>query len=143
MSRGPAPEKGPPPLSNPHTHRPEFKARNAMESISGRKTPQEIAADHAVHLIQVALGKLPPAEAISQRLRGGGPHSWSTTEIGSTQPLPWHPVRSQPRLPLPPEEQTTKRGAQSASPACPVCSVLGRVHMSVGRPLITCVQLWR
>jgi transposase-like protein len=31
----------------PH-HSPEFKARVAMEAISGRKTIQEIAADHAM-----------------------------------------------------------------------------------------------
>jgi transposase-like protein len=34
------------------THSPEFKARVAMEAISGRKTSQEIAADHAIHPIQ-------------------------------------------------------------------------------------------
>jgi len=30
---------------------PEFKARVAMEEISGRKTLQGIAADNAIHLI--------------------------------------------------------------------------------------------
>ena len=31
------------------THSPEFKARVAMEAISGRKTIQEIAANHAIY----------------------------------------------------------------------------------------------
>ena len=44
-------------MSKRCTHSPEFKARVAMESISGRKTIQEIAADHAVHLIQVSQWK--------------------------------------------------------------------------------------
>jgi transposase-like protein len=38
------------------THSPEFKARVAMEAISGRKI-QEIAADHAIHPIQVSQWK--------------------------------------------------------------------------------------
>jgi transposase-like protein len=33
------------------THSPEFKARVAMEAIGGRKTIQEIAANHAIHTI--------------------------------------------------------------------------------------------
>ena len=48
--------KGLPPLAQPsprelckrRTLSPEFKARVAMEAIIGRKTIQEIAADHAV-----------------------------------------------------------------------------------------------
>jgi transposase-like protein len=40
-------------MSKHHTHRPEFKGRVAMEAISGRKTIQEIAADHSVHPVQV------------------------------------------------------------------------------------------
>jgi transposase-like protein len=39
-------------MSKRRTHSPEFKARGAMEAISGRKAIQEIAADHAVHPIQ-------------------------------------------------------------------------------------------
>jgi len=35
-------------MSKRRTHSPEFKARVAMEAISGRKTIQEIAADHAL-----------------------------------------------------------------------------------------------
>jgi transposase-like protein len=42
------------------THSPSFKARVAMEAISGRKTLQQIAADHALHPIQVRQwGNLP------------------------------------------------------------------------------------
>ena len=40
-------------MTTRRTHSPEFKARVAMEAISGRKTLQEIAADHAIHPIQV------------------------------------------------------------------------------------------
>jgi putative transposase len=41
-------------MSKRRTHSPEFKARVAMEAISGRKTIQEIAADHSIHPIQVS-----------------------------------------------------------------------------------------
>jgi transposase-like protein len=44
---------------------PELKARVAMEAISGRKTLQEIAADHAIHPIQVSQWK-------NQLLEGAG-----------------------------------------------------------------------
>ena len=44
-------------MSKRRTHSPEFKAKVAMEAISGRKTLQEIAADHAVHPIQVSQWK--------------------------------------------------------------------------------------
>jgi putative transposase len=37
-------------MSKRRTHSPEFKARVAMEAISGRKTIQEIAADHALQV---------------------------------------------------------------------------------------------
>ena len=40
-------------MSKRRTHSSEFKARVAMEAISGRKKIQEIAADHAIHPIQV------------------------------------------------------------------------------------------
>jgi len=43
-------------MSKRRTHSPEFKARVAMEAISGRKTIQQIAADHAIHRIQVSSG---------------------------------------------------------------------------------------
>jgi len=58
VSRGTASDWGLPPLAKPspkelskrrtHTHSPEFKARVAMEAISGRKTLHAIAADYAV-----------------------------------------------------------------------------------------------
>ena len=51
-------------MSKRRTHSPEFKARVAMEEISGRKTLQKIAADHAIHLIQVSQRK--------KQLVGGG-----------------------------------------------------------------------
>jgi transposase-like protein len=44
-------------MSKRRTHIPEFKAKVAMEAISGRKTIQEIAADHAIHPIQVSQWK--------------------------------------------------------------------------------------
>ena len=44
-------------MSKRRTHSPEFKARVPMEAISGRKTIQEIAADHAIHPIQVSQWK--------------------------------------------------------------------------------------
>jgi len=44
-------------MSKRRTHSPEFKARVAMEAISGRKTIQEVAADHAIHPIQVSQWK--------------------------------------------------------------------------------------
>jgi transposase-like protein len=44
-------------MSKRRTHSTEFKARVAMEVISGRKTMQEIAADHAIHPIQVSQWK--------------------------------------------------------------------------------------
>jgi transposase-like protein len=40
-------------MSKRRTHSPELKAKVAMEAISGRETIQEIAADHAIHPIQV------------------------------------------------------------------------------------------
>jgi putative transposase len=44
-------------LNKRRTHNPEFKARVAMEAISGRKTIQEIAADHSIQPIQVSQWK--------------------------------------------------------------------------------------
>ena len=40
-------------MSKRRTHRPEFKSRVANETISGRKTIQEIVTDHIIHPIQV------------------------------------------------------------------------------------------
>ena len=44
-------------MSKRRTQSPEFKARVAMEAINGRKTIQEIAADHAIHPIQLSQWK--------------------------------------------------------------------------------------
>ncbi|MFN9547538.1 MAG: transposase [Cyanobacteriota bacterium] len=44
-------------MTKRRTHSPEFKAKVAMEAISCRKTIQEIAADHAIHPIQVSQWK--------------------------------------------------------------------------------------
>jgi putative transposase len=44
-------------MSKRRTRSPKFKARVAMEAISGRKTIQEIAAHHAIHPIQVSQWK--------------------------------------------------------------------------------------
>jgi putative transposase len=41
-------------MSKRRTHRPEFKAKVAIEAISGRMTIQEIAADHAIELCNAA-----------------------------------------------------------------------------------------
>jgi len=41
-------------MSKRRTHSPEFKAKVAMEAISGRKTIQVVAADHGIHHIQVS-----------------------------------------------------------------------------------------
>ena len=42
-------------MSKRRTHSPEFKARVAMEAISGRKTIQEIAADHYRTIVPVTV----------------------------------------------------------------------------------------
>jgi transposase-like protein len=52
-------------MSKRRTHSPEFKARVAMEAISGRKTIQEIAADHA-NPIQVSQWKLQLLDGASE-----------------------------------------------------------------------------
>jgi transposase-like protein len=41
-------------MSKRRTHSPEFKAKVAMEAISGRKAIQEIAADHGISLLYEA-----------------------------------------------------------------------------------------
>jgi len=41
-------------MSKRCTHSHEFKAKVAMESISGRKMIQEIAADHAIYRMMEA-----------------------------------------------------------------------------------------
>mgnify|MGYP006283506277 CR=1 FL=1 len=57
---------GLPPMSKRRTHNPEFKARVAVEAISGRMTIQEIAAYHAFHPIQVSQWKRQPLDAASE-----------------------------------------------------------------------------
>ena len=44
-------------MNKRRTHSPEFKAKVAMEAITGRKTIQEIASDNAIHPIQVSQWK--------------------------------------------------------------------------------------
>jgi transposase-like protein len=44
-------------MSKLRNHSSEFNARGAIEAISGHKTIQEIAADHAMHPIQVSQWK--------------------------------------------------------------------------------------
>jgi transposase-like protein len=58
-------------MSKRRTHSPEFEARVAMEAISGRKTIQEIAADHAVHPIQVSQWKRQLLEGASELFTRG------------------------------------------------------------------------
>jgi putative transposase len=58
-------------MSKRRTHSPEFKAKVAMEAISGRKTLQEIAADHAVHPIQVSQWKKQLLEGASDLFTRG------------------------------------------------------------------------
>ena len=42
-------------MNKRRTHSPEFKAKVAMEAISGRRTIQEIASEHSIHPIQAGL----------------------------------------------------------------------------------------
>jgi putative transposase len=58
-------------MSKRRTHSPELKARVAMEAISGRKTIQEIAADHGIHPIQVSQWKKQLLEGASELFTRG------------------------------------------------------------------------
>ena len=58
-------------MSKRRTHSPEFKAKVAMEAMSGRKTIQEIAADHAIHPIQVSQWKKQLLEGASELFSRG------------------------------------------------------------------------
>ncbi|MCX5946660.1 MAG: transposase [Cyanobacteria bacterium] len=58
-------------MSRRRTHSPEFKAKVAMEAISGRKTIQEIAADHAIHPIQVSQRKCQLLDSASELFTRG------------------------------------------------------------------------
>jgi putative transposase len=44
-------------MNKRRTHSPEFKAKVAIEAISGRRTIQEIASKHSIHPIQVSQWK--------------------------------------------------------------------------------------
>ncbi len=58
-------------MSKRRTHSPASKARVAMEAISGRKTLQEIAADHSIHPIQVSQWKKQLLEGSSELFTRG------------------------------------------------------------------------
>ena len=58
-------------MSKRRIHSPVFKARVAMEAISGRKTIQEIAADYAIHPIQVSQWKLQLLDGASELFTRG------------------------------------------------------------------------
>jgi putative transposase len=58
-------------MSKRRTHSPEFKAKVAMEAISGRKTLQQIAADHGVHPIQVSQWRKQLLEGASELFNSG------------------------------------------------------------------------
>ena len=62
-------------MSKLRTHSPEFKARVAMEAISGRKTLQEIAADHSIHSIQASQWKKQLLEGSSELFTRGKKHN--------------------------------------------------------------------
>ena len=85
-------EAGAPPLKGAPTDeqtpypQPEFKARVAMEAISGRKTIQEIAADHGIHPIQVSQWKKQLLEGASE-LFSRGKKSQAKDESGQEAEL--------------------------------------------------------
>ena len=59
-------------MSKRRTHSPEFKARVAMEAISGRKSIRQIAALHTIHPTQVSQWKrqlLDSASVLSTRAK--------------------------------------------------------------------------
>jgi transposase-like protein len=59
-------------MSKRRTYSPEFKARVAMEAICGRKTIQEIAADHAIHPIQMCHWNRQLLDGASELFTRGG-----------------------------------------------------------------------
>ena len=58
-------------MSKRRTHSPEFKSRVAMEAISGRKMILEIAADDAIHPIQVSQWKKQLLDGVSELFTRG------------------------------------------------------------------------
>jgi transposase-like protein len=71
-------------MSNRRTQCPARKAKVAMEAISGRKTLQEIAADHVENPNQLSQWKKQAIEATPQRPRGTSSGGY----LGSCKP-PW------------------------------------------------------
>jgi hypothetical protein len=59
-------------LNKRRTHSPEFKARVAMEAISGRKTIQQIAADHAIELLMQRTSRCRSRVELYLRAYSGG-----------------------------------------------------------------------
>jgi hypothetical protein len=59
-------------MSKRRTHRPEFKAKVAMEAISGRKTIQQVAADHAIGLRNAAVLPVRPDPGEPVEASAGG-----------------------------------------------------------------------
>ena len=57
-------------MSRRQTHSTEFKVKFAMEAISGRKSFQEIAADHAIHTINYSQWKRQLLDDASQLFTG-------------------------------------------------------------------------
>jgi putative transposase len=72
-------------MSKRRTHSPEFKARVAMEAISGRKTIQEIAADHAIHPIQVSQWKRQLLDGASELFTRGSKSKDKDKEEGQAK----------------------------------------------------------
>ena len=58
-------------MSKRCTHSPELKVRVAMKAISGRRSIQELAADHAIHPIQVSQWKKQLLEGASELVTRG------------------------------------------------------------------------
>jgi hypothetical protein len=75
-------------MSKRRTHSPEFKAKVAMEAISGRKTLQEIAGKGAERLIQVSQWKQQGIEAQRRKVFGGWPALLVNHGDRPSQPLP-------------------------------------------------------
>ena len=67
---GNRPSMGLRPMSMRRTHRPELKARGAMEAISSRKV-QQIADDHSIHPIQVGQWKRQLLDGASELITRG------------------------------------------------------------------------
>jgi transposase-like protein len=74
-------------MSKRRTQSPEFKARVAMEAISGRKTLQEIAVDQAIHPIQLTQWKKQLLESSSWGTDASWSLSTGTITLWSAQVL--------------------------------------------------------